>query len=203
MKKSSFAATMIVRTLIFLVSMALFSCNSLPKPKFTWFPEDQLESGDSIWFFDESKRSDAILWEFGDGGISNATNPVYIYKHAGIFEVSLNAVNDAGENLAIEPITINEATVLGFAVFDSTLSHSLPEATVWVYDNESDRDHLNPPLYEGLTDSVGKVEFRNVEPIPYHIWVAKEEAKGAWTYRGYTHSLKQYKVNYYTVACTW
>ncbi len=81
-------------------------------------------------------------------------NPFYIYKHAGIFEVTLNAVNDAGENLAVEPITINEPTILIFAVFDSTLTESLPGATMWVYDNESDRDNLNPPLYEGLTDNM-------------------------------------------------
>ncbi len=48
-----------------------------------------------------------------------------------------------------------------------------------------------------------KVEFRNVEPVLYHVWISKEEVDGTWTYWGYTHPLKQYKVNYYTVACTW
>lgn len=203
MKKSSFAVKMKNYAAILLVSMVLFSCSGLPKPKFTWFPEDYIETGDTIWFFNESKRSEAFEWEFGDGGISNVTNPVYVYRQAGIFEVSLSAMNDAGENLTVEPITIKEPTILGFQVYDSTETVKLQGAVVWVYDNETDRDNHYTPLYEGITDSIGKVEFRNVEPIVYHVWVSKEETDGSWTYRGYTHTLARYKVNYYTVACTW
>jgi PKD repeat protein len=194
---------MISRSILLLAALALISCTGLPKPKFTWLPEDNPEAGDSIWFFNESRRSDAFDWEFGDGGISNSTNPIYIYRQAGIFDVTLKAVNDEGENLAVEPITISEPTILGFTVYDSLKTITLSEAVVWVYDNERDRDSLFTPLYTGITDSVGVVAFQNLESVVYHVWVSKEEPAGSWVFKGYTNQLKINKVNFYNVPCTW
>jgi PKD repeat protein len=194
-----------MRTSLFILlgSMSLVSCNGFPKPEFSWFPEQNPEAGDSIQFINESKRADSYRWEFGDGGISSSTNPVYIYRSAGIFDVSLSADNDAGSSMIVRPITIHEPTILGFNVMDSAEIHPLVHAQVWVYDNKEARDSMYTPLYKGITDSIGKVEFRNVEPITYHVWVWLEEEGGSWQYKGYTYVLQRNKVNYYTVPCVW
>ena len=186
-----------------MASLLLFSCKGLPKPEFTIFPEENPEAGDSILFINESRNADQFEWEFGDGGISNVTEPVYIYQTAGVFEVSLTAINDAGSNLIIEPITIYEPTILGFVVYDSTKTRLRTGAQVWIYDNEADRDSLISPLYEGITDAAGKTEFHNLEPEIYHVWISKEESGGSWSYRGYTYPLQQNKVNVYTIPCSW
>ncbi len=188
---------------ILLVSLLFFSCSGLPKPEFTIFPEENPEAGDSILFINESRNADRFEWEFGDGAISNVTDPLYVYQTAGVYEVSLTAINDAGSSLIIEPITIYEPTILGFTVYDSTQTRLLTGTRVWVYDNEADRDSLLTPLYQGITDTAGKAEFHNLESDIYHVWVSKEESGGNWTYRGYTYPLQQNKVNFYTIACNW
>ena len=194
---------LIFTSTVIMVSLTLLSCSKLPKPEFSYFPEDNPEAGDTISFMNESRRADAFQWDFGDGGTSTLRNPSYSYGTAGNFDVTLNATNDAGSNLVTEPITIHEPTVLGFVVYDSTMTQLLPGAHIWVYDNEADRDSLVPPPYSGFTDSEGKAEFRNLEPIVYHVWVSSMEPGGFWTYKGYTFALKQNKVNYYTVPCQW
>ncbi|MEN8157329.1 MAG: PKD domain-containing protein [Bacteroidota bacterium] len=188
---------------ILMASLLLFSCSGLPKPEFTIIPEENPEAGDSIRFMNESRNAARFEWEFGDGAISNVTHPVYVYQVAGVYEVSLTALNDAGSNLIIEPITIYEPTILGFVVYDSTQTRLLTGALVWVYDNEADRDSLETPLYEGITDAAGKVEFHNLEQEVYHVWASKDESGGSWTYKGYTFPLQQNKVNFYTIPCSW
>jgi PKD repeat protein len=194
---------LISNSTVIMVSLTLLSCSKLPKPEFSYFPEDNPEAGDSISFTNKSRRADAFLWEFGDGETSTNMSPLHVFQTAGNFDVTLNATNDAGDNLVTQPITINEPTVLGFVVYDSTMTQLLPGANIWVYDNETDRDSLIPPSYSGFTDSEGKADFWNLEPIVYHVWISRTSPGGFWTYKGYTFALKQNKVNYYTVPCTW
>lgn len=184
-------------------SLILISCSGLPKVDFSWVPEDNPEAGDTIRFMNESKRADNFRWDFGDGGSSLDYEPVYVYKNAGIFDVSLDASNDKGSTLGLEALTIYDPTVLSFVIYDSTESTLITGASVWVYDNESDRDQLLSPLYSGVTDQEGSIEFRNVDVLVYHVWVNKAVEGGAWSYRGYTNPVLQNKVNIYQVPCTW
>jgi hypothetical protein len=189
-----------------LVSLALYTlavgCSGLPKPDFTWEPQQNPEVGDTLIFINESRRADAYSWEFGDGGVSNSSNPFYIYQKAGVFDITLNAMNDAGSNVSIQSIKIYEPTILEFHVFDSTGNRSLEDALVWVYENADDRDNLVPPPFERFTDSLGRARIRNLESRIYHVWVAREDPEGLWSFRGYTNPLLQNKVNIYSVRCT-
>jgi PKD repeat protein len=190
-------------SMIILVLVAMLSCSKLPKPDFTYFPVENPESGDTIWFINASKNADAYQWDFGDGGVSSEMDPAYVYSEAGIFEVQLNAVNEAGTETESQSITIYEPTILEFIVYDSSQTARLAGTTVWVYDNAADRDSLYTPLYSGIADTAGTVSFRNVEPLVYHVWVSLKVSGGAWTFRGFTNPLKQNKVNNYIVPCTW
>jgi PKD repeat protein len=185
------------------ISMVL-SCQRLPKPDFSYAPVANPEAGDTIWFSNESSSSSKRFeWEFGDGGTSNRTNPTYIFKNAGIYEVKLTASNESGNNFTSQSVTIREPTILGFISYDSTGVNTLSGTTIWVYDNISDRDSLNVPIYSGLTDVTGNVEFMNVYPKVYHIWAIKVEHDGEWTYKGFTSTLRQNKVNWFTFSCSW
>lgn len=187
----------------FLLILILASCSRVPRPDFSYHPYSNPESGDSIKFSNQTKHGKDYEWEFGDGEVSHMTHPVHIYREAGIFEIKLTAINDAGSELIRESVTINEPTILTFAVYDSTRTLHLEGAEVWVYDDESMRDSLELPLLAALADSSGHVHFHNVEPQVYHIWVSRQEAEGAWTYRGFTNPVKQNKVNNYIVPCRW
>jgi hypothetical protein len=181
----------------------VFSCERLPKPRFSYSPEKNAESGDTIRFINESSRASAYEWEFGDGGTSTKDHPKYIYREAGIYAVKLTAHNESGKDFTTESITIHEPTILGFRAYDSTGSNLLAGTTIWVYDNEIDRDNLLTPIYAGITDSKGSVEFMNVEPIIYHVWAIKEETAGTWTYKGYTDRLKRNELNFFSFSCDW
>jgi hypothetical protein len=98
---------------------------------------------------------------------------------------------------------VNDPTVLGFIISDSTGTRMLKDAAVWVYTSADERDRLASPLYTGLSNPEGIVDFHNLEPIVYHIWIYKEEASGYWAYKGFTSPLKQNRVNRFTVPCIW
>ena len=188
--------------LIFIL-FTVFSCERLPKPRFSFSPEENAESGDTIRFINESSRASTYEWEFGDGGTSSKDHPTYIYQEAGIYKVKLTAHNESGKEFTTEPITINEPTILGFIAHDSTGSNQLAGTSIWVYDNEIDRDNLLTPIFAAETDHDGRVEFANVEPIIYHVWAIKEEVNGRWTYRGFTDPLVRNELNFFSFSCNW
>ena len=188
---------------ILLILLILFSCSKLPKPDFSYFPEDNPESGDTIRFKNYSRHADSYEWDFGDGETSLYVSPDHIYEVAGVYEVTLNAFSDGGSNMITRGITIFEPTVLGFTVYDSTGDRLLTGAQISVYDNKADRDSLYTPLLSGTTDADGRVVFSNLDPITYHVWVSKEVPGGFWIFKGFTNPLAQNKINNYTVACIW
>jgi len=183
--------------------LTVLSCKRFPEPDFSYSPRDNPEAGDTIRFTNESSEANTYEWEFGDDGISTQENPMHIYEEAGIFDVKLTAFNEAGGEAKTEALTINEPTILGFFISDSTGEIALSGAEVWMYDNESDWDNIDVPLISGITDSEGVVVFTNVEPIVYYIWAFKEETDGMWVTGGYTPAINQNEVNLFHVPCDW
>ena len=184
------------------ISMVL-SCERLPKPDFSYSSVANPEAGDTIWFSNESSHSKRFEWDFGDGGTSKLENPINIYQEAGIYLIKLTAYNESGNSFNSQSVTIFETTILGLNCYDSTGVNPLSGATIWVYDNIGDRDSLNVPLFSGLTDGKGNVEFRNVDPTVYHIWAIKADNDGEWTFKGFTSTLRQNKVNWFDFSCSW
>ena len=189
--------------LLFVVGLLLASCERIPKPDFSFLPRENVEAGDTIWFTNLSKSSYEIEWDFGDGHRSLEENPKHVYEIPGIYEARLTATNASGEGVAMYTIFVNDPTVLGFVISDSTGQQLLHDARVWVYTSAMERDKLTDPLYSGESNAEGLVDFHNVEARIYHIWVIKEEALGYWAYKGITTTLKQNRVNRFTVPCIW
>lgn len=182
---------------------SVLSCERIPDPDFSFLPRENVEAGDTIWFTNLSKGVYEYEWDFGDGSFTNVEDPKHVYELPGIYEAKLTAINESGEGFVMHSIFVNDPTVLGFIVSDSTGTQMLKDAEVWVYTNANDRDRLTVPIYSGLSNSEGIVDFKNVEPRVYHIWVIKEEPSGYWAYKGFTSSLKQNRVNRFTVPCNW
>jgi len=179
----------------------IFACERLPSPKFSYLPRENTEAGDSIWFTNLSRASDQFAWNFGDGNSSIEDNPKHLYTSPGVYEVILTAWNDAGEESFSELIPVNDPTVLGFMVSDSSGTIRLKNAEVWAYADSEDMDNLYNPHFHGITDNQGTIYFQNVEARTYHIQIIRQDERGQWTYRGFTSTLHQNKVNLFTVSC--
>ena len=186
-----------------ILLLTVLSCKKLPEPDFSYTPRDNPEAGDTIRFTNESSEANTYDWEFGDGGTSNQENPVYIYEEAGIFDVKLTAFNEAGEEAKTEALTINEPTILGFFITDSTGEIALSGAEALVYDNESDRDNMAEPQFSDIADNDGIVIFNNMEAINYHILIVKLEEDGFWGVLGSTGVLNQNEFNGFEAYCDW
>lgn len=55
-----------------------------------------------INFQNESELFDSLLWDFGDGTTSEETDPIHIYEVEGVFDVSLTAYNEDGEDVEVK-----------------------------------------------------------------------------------------------------
>lgn len=179
----------------------IFACERLPNPKFSYLPTENTEAGDSIWFTNQSRASDQFSWNFGDGNSSSENDPKHLYTSPGVYEVILTARNSVGEESFSLFIPVNDPTVLGFIVSDSSGAVPLKDAEIWVYGNTEDLENRLNPHFHGITDNLGRIYFQNAEPRIYHVQVIGQDEGGQWAYRGFTSALHQNKVNLFTVAC--
>lgn len=72
-----------------------------------------------VTFINQSLNSNNFNWYFGDGSVSTASNPVYIYSSSGNYTISLVANNACGADSIAIPITI-QPTVVSTALFNYT-----------------------------------------------------------------------------------
>lgn len=186
-----------------LALIILVSCNRLPEPNFTWGPEDNPEAGAVIWFANKTPEASFYEWHFGDEVRSPLENPTHIFAEPGNYEVELTAYNDAGGQTKSKTITINDPTVLAFTIIDSTGTLPLVGTELRVYDNEADWQEVNEPLLVGYANSLGQVEFSNMDPIVYYIWAFRDEPDGYWMSGGYTPALNLNEINSFLISCEW
>ena len=186
-----------------LALIVLVSCNRLPETDFTWGPEDNPEAGSVIWFANKTPEASFYEWDFGDEAESTLDNPTHIFAEPGNYEVKLTAYNDAGGQVKSRTLSITSPTVLAFTVTDSTGNNPLVGAELRVYDNEADWEEANEPLLVGYTNSMGNVEFSNMEPIVYYIWAFLDETNGYWMSGGYTPALTLNEINSFLIPCEW
>lgn len=58
--------------------------------------------------------ADDYSWDFGDGNISSAQNPIHVYTTNGIYNVTLEISNDCGFNSLTVPVEINAPPFVNF-----------------------------------------------------------------------------------------
>ena len=76
---------------------------------------------------------DTYSWNFGDGGTSNAANPIHIYQDGGAYQVVLTVTNDCGSDVHQATVIITAAPV---AAFSSNVTSGCAPLTVQ-YINQS------------------------------------------------------------------
>ncbi|MCK5124902.1 MAG: PKD domain-containing protein [candidate division Zixibacteria bacterium] len=76
--------------------------------------------GETVNFTNLSTDASGYTWNFGDGGSSGATNPSHTYTTAGVYTVTLRAINECGPDTETKQLYI---TVSGDPVADFTASN--------------------------------------------------------------------------------
>jgi PKD repeat protein len=77
----------------------------------TLFPEIKADfsyysNGLTIWFTNLSTNATSYNWNFGDGNISNETNPTHTYSASGVYTVELTAYGSGGSDNKILNIQV-------------------------------------------------------------------------------------------------
>lgn len=67
-----------------------------PRAQFTFSPENPSDFNPQVYFNDMSFGATQWLWSFGDGNMSNISNPMHIYDSAGVYTIYLTVSNDEG-----------------------------------------------------------------------------------------------------------
>jgi len=79
--------------------------NAAPNVDFT-----QTINDPTVSFTDNTSNSGHCYWNFGDGSLSQVSNPTHTYLHNGTYQVSLKVDNDCGIDSIIKTVVINSAT---------------------------------------------------------------------------------------------
>jgi PKD repeat protein len=93
------------------------------------------------------------MWDFGDGGTSTETNPVYLYMAAGTYTVTLDATNDYGSDQAMDwvevwaqPMAAFTYTLNGLEVSFTNLSEGAA-AYLWDFGDGMGTSTETNPVY--------------------------------------------------------
>ncbi len=64
------------------------------------FVVDQRDRCDSMFIFENISQNniDSVIWDFGDGTISNEINPIHYYPDEGIYDITLTVFNEYGSD---------------------------------------------------------------------------------------------------------
>ncbi|MBK8620301.1 MAG: PKD domain-containing protein [Saprospiraceae bacterium] len=87
-----------------------FTIGETPNASFTY-----TVSGATVTFTNTSTNATSYSWDFGDGNLSTATNPVHTYGDDGFYTVVLTAFNSCGPDVFTEIIEIATPPVAGFS----------------------------------------------------------------------------------------
>jgi hypothetical protein len=155
--------------LVFILPLFLFSCEKKPEASF-FLDSDVFQISQDIVFINNSHNAIRYEWDFGDGYISNESQPVHSYQLAGTYEVVLTAISKKGvENKSGMSITLVEPSLLVVEVLEYFSGNPVSGASVILYPSLADWDNQTKKIIEGITASDGVIVFANLDPIVHYV----------------------------------
>ena len=118
----------------------------------------------TVTFNNTSQYATSYLWEFGDGGISEAETPTYTYLEAGIFRVTLTARGPGGTHIVSKLIHVYASPIAYFEVAPDfvyvgdervrcfNLSQG-GETYIWEF-GDGDTSHLQDPYHKYMAEGI-------------------------------------------------
>ncbi len=81
---------------------------------------NSIANGLTVTFTNTTTGATSYAWDFGDGGTSTETNPIYTYATDGTYTVTLSASNACGTVTKPQTITVASSPSAGFTVSNNT-----------------------------------------------------------------------------------
>jgi hypothetical protein len=155
---------------MFLVlPLLLFSCEKTPVASFS-IDSDEPEVGRPVIFNNNSHNSDRFEWDFGDGYVSDESNPIHTFTSTGSFEVTLTATSRGGQSdKASLTLNVMIPTLLEIEVREYYSEDPIPDASIILYSSITDWDAQKNQVVEGFTDADGVAVFSNLDPYVYYV----------------------------------
>jgi hypothetical protein len=154
------------------LTLILFSCERSPEAQF-FVDTVEPEVGQEVFFTNESHNAVDFEWDFGDGFISDAVNPVHIYTGTGTFQVILTVYSGSGlTDQASITIEVMIPTLLEIEVVEYYDEYSVADASVRLYPTLPDWENETEMISEGYTDKDGFIVFSHLGPYVYYadVW---------------------------------
>lgn len=155
--------------------LGLYNQPILPVSSFTY-----MVNGYDVTFTNTSSNANTYMWNFGDGHISNDTNPTNIFT-AGSYTVTLTAVNINGSDTSTQNIIITGAVadftgspLSGVAPLTVQFNNTSTNASIylWQFGDNQTSNSLNPThVYNAGTYNVSLTADSNVKTRNNYITV--------------------------------
>jgi PKD repeat protein len=165
----------------------------------------EYEIGEDVYFRNCSTMAQKFVWDFGDGFISEAFEPTYVFTKPGLYNVKLRAIGVHGENVSFITLKIvSSPTILSIRVMFKGTTNPVTDCNVRLYPTQTDFDKETNMVGEGYTNKSGDVEFTNLQSVIYFVDAYKKAANGTGHYSNWnlgirTKTLEAKKVNYYDI----
>jgi len=164
---------------IFYLSLILpvffLACERTPEAHFS-VDRIEPEVGQDVLFNNESHNAVEFEWDFGDGFISSAANPVHAFTGSGTFEVILTVYSGSGlSDKASITIDVKIPTLLEIEVVEYYDEYIVPEASVRLYPTLPDWEDEKNMTSEGYTDKDGYVVFSHLGPYIHYVDVWEKD----------------------------
>lgn len=147
----------------------------LPISSFTY-----VINGYDVTFTNTSSHATSYMWDFGDGHISNDTNPTHTYI-AGSYNITLTVTNDTGSDTSVQTITITDAVadftgtpLSGIAPLTVQFNNTSTNAStyLWQFGDNQTSNLMNPShVYNVGVFSVSLTADSNVKTRNNYITV--------------------------------
>jgi PKD repeat protein len=150
-------------------TLILFSCKKTPEASF-FANTNEPEVGKPVLFTNTSHNGDRYEWDFGDGYISNESDPEHSYTTTGSYDVTLTAISKSNLSSS-SSLTLNVLTpsLLVIEVREYYSLDLIPNASIILYPTLADWDAMTNKVIEGFTDRYGVAVFANLDPGTYFV----------------------------------
>lgn len=187
------------RSYLIVVLLFTYSCTQNPEAIFRYTPAENPESGEYIYFTNESLDAVYYYWDFGNGESSEEEHPRTKFSTPGDYTVTLVAENkrrtdSISQTIIVKPPTILEIYFYNYNIYSNRII-PIQMATVQVWNHYDDANRGKSPVGMLNTNREGRVTFTNMEPQRYFVYMEKDTVGGKYAGGDGIGPIEQNKIN--------
>lgn len=119
---------------------------------FTVTPTEVSVPGEPVYCINMSVNANSYQWNFGDGSVSHAEDPVYYYQDEGVYSIQLIANNQFNCPDTMMLADVVKASAVGMIEFPNAFTPSASSSPMGYYDPMSFDNDVFFPIHKGVKD---------------------------------------------------